>query len=308
MQRIQICGVLDVWLDADKKAKTTTQKDKKPKPRYDPKKHIVELLANDHNYIAPFYGYRDFHKNFDKSLAFDWIDKRVLYRQRWGYKKGKQDRQKFLDYERDTLDPLFTNLKHEFIIKKVFEPVAIYGYFRCRAHDNKLNIYDENFKQIAVFKFPRQGISPHRCIADYFKKDDFDIVALTFASSGLNITNYEKIIYESGEFNRYYQVHGLGVELAEATAEVLHKKIRIELNITKKEKDSLDDVKTKGYEGCRYSPGYMACPDLSLSQTIFDLLRPQRYGIALSETYQMHPEQSTCAIVVPNTQAKYFAI
>jgi 5-methyltetrahydrofolate--homocysteine methyltransferase len=64
----------------------------------------------------------------------------------------------------------------------------------------------------------------------------------------------------------------------------------------------------KAYQGCRYSPGYLACPDLSMNRTIFDLLKPEDFGIELSQTYQMHPEQSTCAIVVPNQEAKYFNV
>ena len=308
MQRIQAGGVLDVWLDADKKANKFEIKPKKPKKLFDKTKDKPILLENNHNFKAPFWSYKDFHKTFDKALAFDWIDRRVLYRQRWAYKRGKKNTQEFLNYEKQTLDPLFEKYQQEFIKNNVFEPIAIYGYFRCKSEDDKLNIYDDKLNIVATFNFPRQGLSPHRSVADYFKSDQFDVVALTFASAGLNITNYEKAIYEAGEFARYYQVHGLGVELAEATAEILHKQIRIELNIIKNEKSTLSDVKMKGYQGCRYSPGYMACPDLSLNEIIFDLLKPQRYGIGLSETFQMHPEQSTCAIVSPNIEAKYFSV
>ncbi|OPX26722.1 MAG: methionine synthase [Campylobacteraceae bacterium 4484_166] len=306
MQRIEKGGKLDVWLDSDKKA--TVTKPKKPKKEFDPATCKPILLQNKHNYTPPFWGVKDFHKTLNKELAFSWIDKRVLYRQRWAYKRGKKDTKEFLEYEKEVLDPLFENYKKEFINKNLFAPVAIYGYFRCKSEDDKLNIYDENLKKIATLNFPRQGISPHRSVADYFKSDSFDVVGFTIASTGLNITDYERAIYETGEFNRYYQVHGLGVELAEAVAEILHKQIRIELKITTKEKNLLSDVKMKGYQGCRYSPGYMACPDLSLNQTIFDLLKPQRYGISLSQTYQMHPEQTTCAIITPNVQAKYFSI
>ena len=185
----------------------------------------------------------------------------------------------------------------------------LYGYFYCKADDTKLNIYD-NAKEniIATFDFPRQGKEPHRCLADYFKSKDFDIVGFTFASSGLNITDFEKKIYDNGQFTRYYQVHGLGVELAEASAEILHKQIRLDLNIANNEKPTLNDVQMKQYQGCRYSPGYAACPDLALNRTIFDLLKPEEFGVELSETYQIHPEQSTVAIIVPNKEAKYFNI
>jgi len=271
--------------------------------------HTPKLLENQHNYTPPFYGRRDMSKLFNPDLAFSWINHRVLFRQRWGYKKGKMDKEKFIKYENDVVKPLYEDLKDEFLEKNVFNPVVLYAYFPCKSNDTKLEIYDEQKENIiATFDFPRQGKSPHRCLADYFKSDDFDVVAFTLASSGLNITQFEKDIYDAGEFSRYFQVHGLGVELAEACAELVHKQIRLDLNIAKNEKPTIKDVQMKQYQGCRYSPGYAACPDLAMNRTIFDLLKPEEFGIELSETFQIHPEQSTCAIIVPNSEAKYFNV
>ncbi len=268
--------------------------------------HTPILLENKHNFTPPFWGRRDMSKDFDPSLAFEWINHRVLFRQRWGYKKGKMTPQEFISHENDVVKPLYENLKDEFLDQGVFDPIVLYGYFPCKANDRRLDIYDnEKENIIATFNFPRQGKSPHRCLADYFTSDKFDTVGFTFVSSGLKITDYEKGIYDKGEFAKYYNVHGLGVELAEALAEVVHKQIRLDLNIANSEKPTLKDVVMKGYQGCRYSPGYAACPDLAMNRTIFDLLKPEEFGVELSETYQIHPEQSTVAIVVPNKEAKY---
>ena len=172
-----------------------------------------------------------------------------------------------------------------------------------------LNIYNENKNHIiASFSFPRQGKTPHRCIADYFKNDDFDIVGFSFVSLGHNIAQFEKKIYDQGNFSKYYLIHGLASQLTEALADITHKQMRLDLNITTNEQPTLNDVKISGYQGCRYSPGYASCPDLSLNKTIFKLLKPEDFGIKLSETFQIHPEQSTCAIIVPNSKAKYFNI
>ena len=62
----------------------------------------------------------------------------------------------------------------------------------------------------------------------------------------------------------------------------------------------------KQYVGCRYSPGYAACPELSQNRDIFDLLNPEKYGIELSETFQMNHEQNTCAIGVHNKEANTY--
>jgi len=271
--------------------------------------HSPLLLENNHSFTPPFWGRRDMSKDFDPSLAFDWINHRVLFRQRWGYKKGKMTPKEFSLYENDIVKPLYEKLKDEFLDKNIFDPIVLYGYFHCKANDTILEIYDnEKENIIATFDFPRQGKSPHRCLTDYFKDTDFDTVGFTFVSSGLKITDFEKEIYDKGEFAKYYNVHGLGVELAEALAEVVHKQIRLDLNIANGEKPTLKDVVMKQYQGCRYSPGYAACPDLAMNRTIFDLLKPEEFGIELSETYQIHPEQSTVAIVVPNKEAKYFNI
>ena len=307
MQRVEAGGELETAMAADLIVGEDVEK--KEKVVFNSDIHTPILLENNHNYTAPFYKRRDMSKDFDPELAFEWINHRVLFRQRWGYKKGTQDKEKFLKYEQEVVQEIYNDLKDEFLEKKIFDPIVLYSYFYCKSEDTKLHIYD-NEKQniIKTFDFPRQGVSPHRCLSDYFSSEEFDTVAFSFASSGLKITNFEKEIYDEGSFTRYYQVHGLGVELAEACAEMVHKQVRLDLNIVDKEKPTLSDVRMKQYQGCRYSPGYAACPELSMNRDIFDLLKPEDFGIELSETFQIHPEQSTVAIIVPNKEAKYFNI
>jgi len=259
----------------------------------------------------------------DKELVFKWINHRVLFRQRWGYKRGKQNSTDFLKHEEDVVKPMYEELKAELIDKNIFDPIAIYAYYPCISHDNKLYIFDKKYlfnsleqaknvppleEAIKVMEFPRQERKPFRCIADYFANDRLDVVAFTLASAGLKVADYEREYYNRGEFTKYYQIHGLGVELAEALAEVLHKQVRLDLDIVPNEGHTLNDVQMKQYVGCRYSPGYAACPDLAQNRDIFDLLNPEEFGIELSETFQMHPEQTTCAIVVPHHEAKYYNI
>ena len=300
--------ILDTKLDADLISKKQDIKQKEKKV-FNKKIDRPIYLTNHKKYKPPFYGIRDMSKNFNKALAFEWLNHRVLFRQRWGYKKGKQTVDKFLKQENNLVVPLYEKNKDIFLKENILDPIVIYGYFPCKANDTILEIYDEKHEKIiASFDFPRQGKSPHRSLTDYFKNDTMDIVAFTFVSTGHNITPYEKSIYDNEEFKRYYLVHGLGVELAEALAEIAHKQVRLDLNIINKEKPSLNDVQLKGYQGCRYSPGYAACPDLSYNKTIFDLLEIKNHGIVVSETFQMHPEQTTCAIIVPNEKAVYFNI
>ena len=132
------------------------------------------------------------------------------------------------------------------------------------------------------------------CLGDYFNKEG-DICALHLVSSGLNLAPFEEKLYKDNQYHKYYLTHALGVELAEALADFVHQRVRSELGLGEK-------------EGERYSFGYPACPDLALNKGLFNLLKPQEFGIILSETYQMSPEATTSALIVPHKEAKYFAI
>lgn len=252
----------------------------------------------------PFWGRRDMSKAFAKELAFDWLNKKMLFRQRWGYKT--KDQKEYQSLEEKEIIPNYERLKKQFLEEGLFDPIVLYGYYKCKSVGNDLVVYDENNNQ-KVFNFPRSSKGEYRCISDYFKSDG-DIVAFSCVSAGLKLTQYEQKLYNEGKYAEYYLVHGLAVELAEALAEIVHKQYRLDLNITHNEGHTIRDVKMSGYEGCRYSFGYPACPDLELNVPLFELLRPQEYGITLSQTYQIHPEQSTSALIVYHNEAKYFSI
>ena len=256
----------------------------------------------------PFWGRRVLKSANLAELAYKWINKRALFRQRWGYRKKGMSTDDFLDQEKNVVAPLFDRLKKLFDDKNLFDPIVLYGYFVCKSDGDDLVIFDDQKNEIKRLNLPRSEYTPHRNIADYFQSDDFDKVAFSCVSAGAALSEYEKELYDTGNFTEYYLVHGLGVELAEALAEIVHKQIRLDLDIANDEGASLNDVKMKQYQGCRYSPGYPACPELELNRDIFDLLNPEEFGIILSETCQIVPEQSTCAIVVPHKEAKYFAI
>ena len=145
-------------------------------------------------------------------------------------------------------------------------------------------------------------------MSDFFHADRHDVIALTCVSAGEKLSEVEREIYAEGNYTEYYQFHGLGVELAEALAEIAHKQIRLDLNIAKDEGNTLADVRMNRYQGSRYSFGYAACPDLELNRPLFNLLKPEEFGIELSETFQIHPEQSTSALVVYHPEATYYNV
>jgi 5-methyltetrahydrofolate--homocysteine methyltransferase len=107
-------------------------------------------------------------------------------------------------------------------------------------------------------------------------------------------------------------VHGLGVQLTEALAEYWHRRVREELTwpgggaVAADDPADVQEFFRLGYRGARYSFGYPACPNLEDRATIVALLEPGRIGVELSEELQLHPEQSTDALVAHHPEAKYF--
>ena len=271
----------------------------------------------------PFWGRKKLEADL-KSIAYEWINHKMLFSRAWGYTgKGmsKEEKQKQRD---DVLWPLYERLKRDVEKMDLFEPTIIYGYYPCRSEKDKLHILDEkrgyfsdsdvNRKPLNAddithtFNFPRQGRKPYRCLSDYISSKRDDVVAFTCVSAGAKFSEYEKKLYADGNFTEYHLLHGLSIELAEALAEIAHKQIRLDLGIAHKKKHALKDVQMKAYTGCRYSFGYASCPELSDTKVIFDLLKPEEYGIELSDTFQIHPEQSTTAIVMHNSKALYFNV
>jgi len=275
----------------------------------------------------PFWGRRVLQKeDLDLDMVFSWVNQRTVIKFHWGYKsKGmtKEEYQKLLD---KTVYPAYERLKKEFVEKGLFEPTIIYGYYPVRSNDQELYVFDESQgwnvdananreplenvigNAVGTFSFPRQGRKPYRALSDFFHHDRHDILPITCVSAGSKFAAYEKELYDAGKYLEYNMVHGFSVELAEALAEVAHKQIRLDLNIAEKEGHSLRDVRMNRYHGARYSFGYPACPDLEQSRLIFDLLKPEEFGIELSETFQIHPEQSTTALVVHHSKATYYAV
>ena len=101
------------------------------------------------------------------------------------------------------------------------------------------------------------------------------------------------------------------MQLTEALAEYWHRRVREELrfgnrSVAEDDPDSVEEFFKLGYRGARFSLGYGACPELQDRTKIVELLRPDRIGVELSQEHQLHPEQSTDAIILHHPEAKYF--
>jgi 5-methyltetrahydrofolate--homocysteine methyltransferase len=234
--------------------------------------------------------------------VFQCLSKNELFRLSWGAKNthGEAWERLLADYEA-RLDAM----RREALREGWLKPQGIYGYWPAQADGNDLIIYDPasvqagSPEEVMRFTFPRQSAGEFLCLADYFAPVDsgiMDIVAFQIVTVGQTATERVEQLQSQGLYTEAYFTHGFAVQMAEATAEYLHRHIRRELGLAPD-------------QGKRYSWGYPAIPDLADHRKVFDLLPAEtELGMSLTAAYQLVPEQSTAAIIVHHTQAKYFNI
>jgi 5-methyltetrahydrofolate--homocysteine methyltransferase len=193
----------------------------------------------------------------------------------------------------------------------ILRPKVVYGYWPCNGDGDDLVLFDpqDHDREIERFTFPRQPRRQRRCISDFFRdlsSGERDVIGMQCVTMGPEVTRRARALFENDEYAEYLYLHGIGVEAAEALAELWHKRMRAELGIAGDDALEMRKLFAQQYRGSRYSFGYPACPDMSDQEKLFRLLRPERIGCALTENWQIDPEQSTSAIVVHHPQAKYF--
>ncbi|MDN5855957.1 MAG: methionine synthase, partial [Actinomycetia bacterium] len=181
----------------------------------------------------------------------------------------------------------------------------------CFAEGNDLVVLDADTQsgEVARFSFPRQQRGRFLCLSDFFRPKDegeLDVVGFQLVTMGAHVSEVTAELFERNAYRDYLELHGLSVQLTEALAEYWHARVRAELGIGGDDASALSGILKQRYRGERYSFGYPACPDLEDRAQIVRLLRPDRIGVALSEELQLHPEQSTDAIVLHHPEASYF--
>ncbi|HWM06508.1 MAG TPA: methionine synthase [Actinophytocola sp.] len=195
---------------------------------------------------------------------------------------------------------------------------VVYGYFPCVSDGDDLVLLTEpspTADERLRFTFPRQRKERRLCLADFFRSrslGEVDVVAFTLVTMGQPIADYAQELFARDAYRDYLEVHGLGVQLTEALAEYWHRRVRQELRfgsgaaVSEEDPADIEEFFKLGYRGARFSLGYGACPNLEDREKIVALLGPERIGVKLSEEFQLHPEQSTDAIVLHHPEAKYF--
>jgi 5-methyltetrahydrofolate--homocysteine methyltransferase len=270
--------------------------------------------TDNHIYVPPFTGSR-----IIKGIPLDdiaaYINETALFRNQWGFRPeaGESD-----DEFKERLRPEFRDLLAKTRADDLLVPQVVYGYYPCNGDGTDVVIWEDESRQAEItrFPFPRSVREPHLCIADFFRpltvdgerNPDVDYVSFMIVTMGERVSERTAELFKADKYQDYLMLHGIGVEMAEALAELWHRRIREEMGFADEDAPSTAGLFRQQYRGGRYSWGYPACPDLEDNERVAKLLEAERIGIVVNEDtgFQFQPEQSTSAIICHHPKAKYF--
>ena len=258
-------------------------------------------------FTPPFLGSR-----VAKGIGIDeiatYLNETALFRNQWGFRpEDGEDDPAFKTRVRATLREQLAIAKEDDLLI----PQVAYGHFPANADGQDLIIWtdDDRTTERTRFHFPRQSVDPYLCISDFFRPVgslEKDYATFMVVTMGSRVSERAAELFAENHYQEYLFLHGLGVEMAEALAEYWHHRIRQELGFADEDGPTLTGLFRQQYRGGRYSWGYPACPNLNDNATVVELLEAGRIGVEVSEGFQLHPEQTTDAIICHHPQAKYF--
>ncbi|CAB4531470.1 MAG: methionine synthase [Actinobacteria bacterium] len=268
-----------------------------------------DIAADNSIPKPPFFGSRVI-KGIQLSDYAGMLDERALFVGQWGLKGNRGEYESMVEEEgRPRLRALINDVQS----KGWLNAAVVYGYFPCYSESNDLVILHHDGENKGTertrFTFPRQSRDRRLCISDFFASKESgktDVVAFHVVTMGSSVSEASAKLFADNNYREYLELHGLSVQLTEALAEHWHARMREELEVKSEDSSDLQGILDQGYRGSRYSFGYPACPDLEQQVQLCELLNPGRIGVELSEEFQLHPEQSTSAIIVHHPEAKYF--
>ena len=247
------------------------------------------------------------------------LDERATFMGQWGL-RGTREGASFEELVETEGRPRLREWLERIHTESLAEAAVVYGYFPCVSEGDEVVVLNEDGSDRVRFSFPRQQRDRHLCLADFFRSRQQadaegrpDVIAFDIVTMGSAVSEATAKLFAENSYRDYMELHGLSVQLTESLAEYWHQRIRSELkfangrSLADEDPKDLDDFFKLGYRGARFAFGYPACPDLEQQTKLVELLEPSRIGVELSDGFQLHPEQSTSALVCHHPEAKYFA-
>ncbi|MEU2868179.1 methionine synthase [Streptomyces olivoreticuli] len=275
----------------------------------EPEGAVRSDVATDNPVPAPpFWGTRVIKGIGLKDYA-SWLDEGALFKGQWGLKQARAGGPTYEELVETEGRPRLRGWLEKLHTENLLEAAVVHGYFPCVSKGDDLVLLHEDGTERTRFTFPRQRRGRRLCLADFFRPEESgetDVVGLQVVTVGSRIGEATAELFAADSYRDYLELHGLSVQLAEALAEYWHARVRGELGFATEDPANVEGMFDLQYRGARFSLGYGACPDLEDRAKIAALLEPERIGVHLSEEFQLHPEQSTDAIVIHHPEAKYF--
>jgi 5-methyltetrahydrofolate--homocysteine methyltransferase len=270
-----------------------------------------DVAADVPVFTPPFLGPR-----VAKGIPLDdivaYVNETALFRNQWQFRPDKTLGENDTDFK-ERIRPILRAQLDEAKAEGWLVPAVVWGYFPVNSDGNDLIVWtdDDRRNERLRFTFPRQRSDRHLSISDFFRSvesGDADYTAFHVVTVGERASERERELFAADKYQEYLLTHGLSVEMTEALAELWHHRIREEWGFANEDGPSLAGLFRQQYRGSRYSWGYPACPELDDQAKLEDLLELHRIGVKLTEEFQLEPEQSTSAIIVPHPEAKYFIV
>ena len=272
----------------------------------------------------PFWGTR-IVKGVPLRDYSSFLDERATFMGQWGLKPSRADGSASYEELVETEGrPRLRAWLEKIQTESLLEAAVVYGYFPAYSEGDDLVILHHGAEgstdggsggvpgtERLRFTFPRQARDRHLCLSDFVKpksSGEIDVVPFQLVTMGNRVSEAANELYAENDYRNYLELHGLSVQLTEALAEFWHTRIRDELGFSAEDPAEIEGHFKLDYRGARYSFGYPACPELEDRIKLVELLKPESIGVTLSEELQLHPEQSTDAMILHHPEAKYFSV
>lgn len=272
----------------------------------------------------PFWGSRVI-KGIPLRDYSSFLDERATFMGQWGLKPSRaEDGASYEELVETEGRPRLRSWLEKIQTQGLLEAAVVYGYFPAVSDGNDLVILHHGPEGASDggsggvpgterlrFSFPRQARDRHLCLSDFVSSKEsgkIDVVPFQLVTMGNRVSEAANELYAANDYRNYLELHGLSVQLTEALAEFWHTRIREELGFSSEDPKDIEGHFKLDFRGARYSFGYPACPDLEDRVQLMQLLKPESIGVTLSEELQLHPEQSTDAMVLHHPEAKYFSV
>jgi len=205
------------------------------------------------------------------------------------------------------------------VAEKRLTAKAVIGFWPANAVGDDIEVYadEQRSRVLTTFHCLRQQQEKpagqyNHSLADYIAPRDsgrLDYLGGFAVTAGHGVEAFTAEFKAQHDDYSAIMAQALGDRLAEALAELMHKKARDFCGYGRTENLSMPDIIREKYRGIRPAPGYPACPDHTEKRLLFDLLGAEAAtGITLTESFAMHPASSVSGHYFNHADSKYFAV